>query len=396
MIRDHQHRPLHPAQMFASFNPRPAQQHNRRTHQQIMHRNPQPVHRPGQCPTRIVIRRARRRISAQHALQVPYRAHRAEPGLAEVHLIAVLQRAQQFHPVQRTQPQVGIQIRILAQRSSRASRHSRDQFRQRTARATTRLRSRATAPAPPRGSHFAAASAYSCAENLPPATRPTCAFADIPPAIDWRAAPHSSSSALATQNHHRARLRIPAALHPHDHAIFHFRLPPQRRLQIVGIHVRPARRHDHFLLAPLEIKIAGLIERANVARAIPTLVVGDPCIWSTFIRSCLLAIPAPISRRHASTPHQNLAVLRQFHLAPRQHFANRSLPQPERMVHADQRRRLRQPIPLDRRIAQTSPELFGLAVERRAAGNKCPEFPAELPPNRAKRPPPPQVVLLLR
>src|ERR1019366_3805836 len=167
------------------------------------------------------------------------------------------------------------------------------------------------------------------------------------------------------------------------------------RLQIGGIHVRPARRYDHFLLAPLEVKIAGLIERANVARAVPTLVVGDTCIRNTFIRSCLRVARAPISRRHDSAPHQNLPVFRQLHLAPRQHFANRSLSQPERMVHADQRSRLGQPISLDRRIAEPSPELLSLAVERGAAGNKCPELPAELPANFAKRPPESQVVLLL-
>ena len=143
-------------------------------------------------------------------------------------------------------------------------------------RAILRMAARATAPGPPPESRFAAASACWCEENPPAATRSTCAFADTPPAIDSPAAPTSCSricSSRAAQNHHRARLRIPAALNSDHHAIFHFRLPAQRRLQILGIHIRPARGDDHFLLASLEIKIAGLIERADVAGAIPALVI---------------------------------------------------------------------------------------------------------------------------
>src|SRR5579863_5173177 len=93
--------------------------------------------------------------------------------------------------------------------------------------------------------------------------------------------------------------------------------------------------------------------------------------------SWLRVAPGPISRSHASAAHQNLAVFRELHFAARQHLSNRSLPQPEGMVHADQRRRLRQSIALDRGIAQPVPEFLGFAVERRSSRNKCPEFPAE-------------------
>src|SRR5271154_4401354 len=66
------------------------------------------------------------------------------------------------------------------------------------------------------------------------------------------------------------------------------------------------------------------------------------------------------------------------------------------MIHADQRRSLRQPITLDRRVPQTPPEFFSLRIERRASGNKRPELPSELSMDRAKNPPSPQKVLPIR
>src|SRR5216684_151022 len=60
------------------------------------------------------------------------------------------------------------------------------------------------------------------------------------------------------------------------------------------------------------------------------------------------------------------------------------------MVQADQRRCLRQPISLDRRVAESAPEFFGLTVERGASRNKRPELPPKFPANRAKNPPPVQ------
>ena len=42
----------------------------------------------------------------------PDRPHGTESGFAEVHLIAILKRAQQFDTIERTEPEVGIETRI--------------------------------------------------------------------------------------------------------------------------------------------------------------------------------------------------------------------------------------------------------------------------------------------
>src|ERR1039458_9055722 len=125
--------------------------------------------------------------------------------------------------------------------------------------------------------------------------------------------------------------------------------------------------------------------------------------WSSEIRAsgirssaAVCASPAPQYPEDTPPPRTRISPSSaSFTSRPGPHLANRPLPEPERMVHADQRSRLGQPISLDRRIAEPSPELLSLAVERGAAGNKCPELPAELPANFAKRPPASQVVLLL-
>src|ERR1019366_4736917 len=139
-------------------------------------------------------------------------------------------------------------------------------------------------------------------------------------------------------------------------------------------------------LAPLEIEVSGFIQRAHVSGAVPTLLIDN------FVPSASLPIP----RRHSAPANQYLSILRQLHLAPRQHFPDRPFPQLEGMVHADERRRLRQPISLDRGISQPPPEFFGLRIQRRASANKRPELPPKLPPNPAKDPPPVQKVLSFR
>src|ERR1700691_4312994 len=66
------------------------------------------------------------------------------------------------------------------------------------------------------------------------------------------------------------------------------------------------------------------------------------------------------------------------------------------MIHADQRRRLRQAVSLNRRIAQPSPELFSFRVKCRASTNEGPELPAELAPDVAENPPAMEKVFTLR
>ncbi len=83
------------------------------------------------------------------------------------------------------------------------------------------------------------------------------------------------SRTLVSQDDDRTRLSISSTIHSHNHTIFHLRLPPQRGLQVVRIDIQPCGSDDDFFLAPFEIKISGLIQRANIAGAIPTLLVGN-------------------------------------------------------------------------------------------------------------------------
>src|SRR5271166_936718 len=108
------------------------------------------------------------------------------------------------------------------------------------------------------------------------------------------------------------------------------------------------------------------------------------------------ALRIPVPRSHAPASHQDFAIVGQIHLAPRQHFANRSLPQTKWMIHADQRGRLGKPVALNHGIAQPVPEFLRLAIERRPARDHRPKFPSKLSADRAKRPPASQEMLRLR
>ncbi len=48
----------------------------------------------------------------QHALQITHRLHGGKSGLAQVHLVSIFERTQQFHAIERTQIQIGFQIRL--------------------------------------------------------------------------------------------------------------------------------------------------------------------------------------------------------------------------------------------------------------------------------------------
>ena len=70
-------------------------------------------------------------------------------------------------------------------------------------------------------------------------------------------------------------------------------------------------------------------------------------------------------------------MLVELHLAAFQHFADGTLAGAERMVQRNQRRRFRQAVALNHDEAQPPPELLGLGIERRAAGDERPELPAK-------------------
>ncbi len=396
MIADHQKRSAAASQILPSFDPRPAQQNHGRPHQNVMRQPSHPSHRPPQYPLRIVILRARPHLAAQHPLHIAHRARRAEASLAQIHLITILQRADQFHAIERTQTQLRIECRVSIQPSDASPRDPPNQLDHGTVIRTRNLllpslqnlsRREFTDQIPPRLLRIRARKVF------PQPLHPH------PHALKFRQRlvrplHHPRNRGIVAHNHHRTRFRISSPLNPHHHTIFHFRLPPQRGFQILRINIQAARRHDHFFLAPLEIKIPGLIQRAHISGAVPPVFIRNPIRHPTHNSLTLPSIPIPC--RHAAPANQNLAIIRQLHIPPRQHLPNRSFPQLERMIHADQRSSLRQPITLDSGVSQPSPEFFSLRIQRRASANECPEPPAKLPVNPAKNPPPPQKVLSLR
>ena len=87
--------------------------------------------------------------------------------------------------------------------------------------------------------------------------------------------------------------------------------------------------------------------------------------------------PHPIPSRHPTASNQNFSVLRKLHFTPGQNLADRSLPQLKWMIHAHQRCRLRESVPLNHRKSQSVPELLRVTVESCPAGNKSPKLPPE-------------------
>jgi len=52
------------------------------------------------------------RLAAQHPFHIAHRPRRAKAGFAQIHLITIFQGADQLHPIQRTQAQIRIQLRV--------------------------------------------------------------------------------------------------------------------------------------------------------------------------------------------------------------------------------------------------------------------------------------------
>src|SRR5262249_53255869 len=137
-------------------------------------------------------------------------------------------------------------------------------------------------------------------------------------------------------------------------------------------------RNDHIFAAPFEIKIAFCVHRAQITGAKPAFSAGHGPEF----------LALPVLSRHVLTPHQDLATLRiELHLAPGQDLADRPAPHLERMVQADERTGLREPVALYHHVAQPPPELFRVLVERGPAGDDGPELPAKAPAHPAETPP---------
>ena len=305
VIAHHQHRPANPAQIFPARNARPSQQKYRRAQEQIVDEQPHPGRRPALHPRRIVIARARWKLALQHALQIAYCLHRGELGLAQIHLIAVFERAQQFHTIQRTQIQICFEIG----RSDPALRRDFPLTRAINSangliRAGPALPSLPSAPARLAGRHWCAASGLRCAGNRLPATRTSFACADTRPEFVGASHHRLRISNALPQDHHRARLGVSISRQSDHHAIFHFGLPAQRSLKIFGINIHARRRDDHIFFAAFEIQIAFGVECADVAGAVPAFFAGIGCSF----------VAGPVSGGDAAAADQNFAIGSQFDL----------------------------------------------------------------------------------
>src|SRR5262249_50658992 len=102
----------------------------------------------------------------------------------------------------------------------------------------------------------------------------------------------------------------------------------------------------------------------------------------------------PVSAGDVFSAHQDLARFGiELYLAAGQYLADRTLAHAEGVVEADQRCGLGHAISLDDHEAESTPELFGVFIERGAAGDHRPEFPAELVVHATEAPPAPPEVL---
>src|ERR1700689_1302647 len=110
MIADHQYRPTNSAQVFTAINARPPQQKYSGTQQQVMHRKANPGDRPAQHPARIVEFRAGSNLALQRTLQIADGFESREAGLVEIGLIAIFERAEQFHAIERSEVQVRLEV----------------------------------------------------------------------------------------------------------------------------------------------------------------------------------------------------------------------------------------------------------------------------------------------
>ena len=185
------------------------------------------------------------------------------------------------------------------------------------------------------------------------------------------------------QNQHGAGLGISAALQAYDHAIPNLFLSSQCRFEVLGINIHARGRDDYFFLAALEKEIALLVERAQVAGAIPAFFRSDG----------LQFVAVPIAAGNAAAPNENFAIFGQLDFASRQNLADGAAAGVERMVQTDQRSGFGQAVALDHGVSQAMPEFLGLSIEGGAAADDGPELPSEPAAQGAESPPAAQKVL---
>ena len=142
------------------------------------------------------------------------------------------------------------------------------------------------------------------------------------------------------------------------------------------MHIHPRRRHDHISLAPQKPQLAAAPPVLQDRRSPATRPYAVACLRPAMLPS-KPSLRAPAPRR-----------LRNLHLAPWQRFAQRPMPNLERMIQRHQRRRLRHPIALNHRNPHRSPERLQLTRQRRSPADQRPEPPPQ-PAMHPPQPPPP-------
>src|SRR5262249_20221509 len=141
--------------------------------------------------------------------------------------------------------------------------------------------------------------------------------------------------------------------------------------------VQSFRRDDHFLLAPADVELTVLPDLADVSRVKP------PVLERTRRFHGIVEISA----RDVFAAHENFAVGRDLHVDAGHGLADGTLLGAERMVEADDRRGLGEPVPLNHRKAQFAPERFQFGIEWSRADDERPELQSEQAMDAAIAPP---------
>src|SRR5215475_4298851 len=117
--------------MIAALDSRPAKKNNCRPQEQIVNREANPGNRPPLYPARVVIHHPRRSFAGEHFFEITDGLHRGESGFTDVDLISVLDRAQEFDPIERAEIQVPLEVERSLEFLRGALGNSRDQLTQR-------------------------------------------------------------------------------------------------------------------------------------------------------------------------------------------------------------------------------------------------------------------------
>src|SRR5215469_13638497 len=376
VIRDYQYRPFHSAQVFAPDDSRPPQNEYRWTQQSVMHGKTDPSYGPALDPGGIVINHPSRRFSLQHSFQVAHRAHCGKTRLAQIDLIALLQRAKEFDAIERTQVQVRIEIRVGIQFRNRTPGDTRNQFGQGGGALCPVHRSHKHALGRCRDFRAPWFERRGAGEILVRPDHPAMNALVFGQSL-IRRLDHASRFGSVFQNQRCHRFSIACQGKGNNDAIFDFRLLPERVLQIFGIDIHTCRSDDHIFLSAFKIQVSFPVEFADVTGVVPTFASGYRAQFSS----------APIIGGDAAAAHQNFSVRGKLDFSALEDFPDRAPADSERMIDTDQRGRLGQAVPLDDGETQTRPKFFGLLIQGSPAGNKSPKLPTELMVKVSKNPP---------